>query len=126
MSRVGLFVCTMSVHQEIYVRHQQERFIGLKTANPLLRQPLRSLPARGHAPLAVPQGHHPETSWARALLGGGGAPETLAEGILNQTAKRDSGCRRGSFGPPEYVIIELDRSPHKNEHKDAHAESQIS
>jgi len=72
----------------------------------------------GDAALALPEGHHPEAPRARPL-GGVDTPEIFPERILNETAKRDSGRRGGSLGPPEYVIVELDRSTHKNDHKDA-------
>jgi hypothetical protein len=118
MSRVGLFVGTMSVYQEIYVRHQQGDSSAQRTQ--ILgfgsRCEVRRL-VRDAAP-TLPEGHHLERSCGRPL-GGEVAPEIFAQRILNQAAKRDSRSRRGRLGPPEYVIVKLDRGPHKDDHKDA-------
>jgi hypothetical protein len=61
--------------------------------------------------------YHPKAPCA-LHLSGRGTSEAFPERFFNQAAKRDSGRRRGSLGPPEYVIVKLHRGAQKNDHKD--------
>jgi hypothetical protein len=64
------------------------------------------------AALVLSERYHPKAPCARPL-NGRGTSEALPERFFNQAAKRDSGRRRGSLGPPEYVIVKLHRGAQK-------------
>jgi hypothetical protein len=116
--RVSLFVLTMGVHQEVYVRHQH------CSSSPQRLQILRFGCRREVSRLVVdpappfPEGHHPKAPCVHAR-DGCGAPETFPKIILDQAAKWNSSRRGRGLRPPEHVVIELNRSPHKDGHKDA-------